>query len=69
MAAPESIVKLCETFELRKEHYKSGGYNETDLRREFLDPFFKVLGWDVDMGSLLLGSHGCGANAFMPSLR
>jgi hypothetical protein len=48
MAAPESILKLCETFELHKDHYKSGGYNETELRREFLDPFFKALGWDVD---------------------
>ena len=48
MAAPESIVKLCETFALHKEHYKSTGYNETELRREFLDPLFKALGWDVD---------------------
>ncbi len=25
----------------------SGQYNETQLRREFLDPFFAALGWDV----------------------
>ncbi|HKL20940.1 MAG TPA: hypothetical protein VJ904_03995 [Tichowtungia sp.] len=48
MAAPESILKLCETFDLHKQHYKSSGHNETELRREFLDPFFKALGWDVD---------------------
>lgn len=48
MSAPESIIKLCKTFELHKDHYKSTGYNETELRREFLDPFFKALGWDVD---------------------
>jgi predicted type IV restriction endonuclease len=23
-------------------------YNETQVRREFLDPFFKALGWDID---------------------
>jgi len=48
METPEIILKLCDTFALHKEHYKSGGYNETELRREFLDPFFKALGWDVD---------------------
>jgi hypothetical protein len=48
MAVPDSILKLCETFARHREHYKSGGYNETELRREFLDPFFKALGWDVD---------------------
>jgi len=48
MPAPESILKLCEIFSQHEEHYKSTGYNETELRREFLDPFFKALGWDVD---------------------
>ena len=48
MGAPETILKLCETFSAHKEHYKSANYNETELRREFLDPFFKALGWDVD---------------------
>ncbi len=48
MPAPESISALCETFRLHREHYTSGGYNETELRREFLDPFFTALGWDVD---------------------
>ncbi len=48
MPAPESILKLCETFSRHEEHYKSSGCNETELRREFLDPFFKALGWDVD---------------------
>jgi type I restriction-modification system DNA methylase subunit len=26
----------------------NGSYNETQVRREFLDPFFKALGWDID---------------------
>jgi len=48
MAAPAEIVRLVETFERNKEDYRQGGLNETQLRREFLDPFFKALGWDVD---------------------
>lgn len=26
----------------------AGQYNETQVRREFIDPFFKELGWDID---------------------
>jgi len=48
MPVPDSIRQLCETFRLHREHYTSPGYNETELRREFLDPFFAALGWDVD---------------------
>jgi hypothetical protein len=48
MAAPNEIVDLIRRFDEHKEAYKSGHYNETQLRREFLDPFFKALGWDVD---------------------
>lgn len=48
MPAPESIIRLVETFASHLNHYKSSGYNETEVRREFLDPFFKALGWDID---------------------
>jgi hypothetical protein len=48
MKVPDTIKKLVETFAFHKDHYKSANYNETELRREFLDPFFKALGWDVD---------------------
>ena len=48
MAAPKEIVDLVERFETNKESYKSGHYNETQVRREFVDPFFKALGWDID---------------------
>jgi type I restriction-modification system DNA methylase subunit len=46
--APKEIIELVERFERNFESYKSGKYNETQLRREFIDPFFKALGWDVD---------------------
>lgn len=48
MSTPESVLKLVETFFSHRDHYKSSGYNETEVRREFLDPFFKALGWDID---------------------
>ena len=48
MAAPQAIVELVERFDRNIESYRSGQYNETQLRREFIDPLFKALGWDVD---------------------
>jgi len=48
MPAPPEILDLVARFERQADAYKSGAYNETQLRREFLDPFFKALGWDVD---------------------
>jgi hypothetical protein len=48
LAAPKEIVDLVERFESNLASYKSGHYNETQVRREFVDPFFKTLGWDID---------------------
>lgn len=48
MTAPPSIERLVETFAEHHDQYTSGAYNETEVRREFLDPFFKALGWDID---------------------
>ena len=50
--APDSVLRLIENFGNHIDHYKSTGYNETELRREFLDPFFKALGWDIDNARL-----------------
>jgi type I restriction-modification system DNA methylase subunit len=47
MPAPDIIHQLVNRFEEHLEAYRSGRYNETQLRREFLDPFFEALGWDV----------------------
>ena len=48
MGVPAEIRELTERFERNKDAYRSPQYNETQLRREFLDPFFKALGWDID---------------------
>src|SRR6266498_4638288 len=47
MTAPDIVNNLVERFEQHRDAYRSGRYNETQLRREFLDPFFEALGWDV----------------------
>ncbi|MCK9374666.1 MAG: N-6 DNA methylase [Syntrophobacterales bacterium] len=48
IAVPEKILELIERFHRNLGAYRQAAYNETQLRREFLDPFFKALGWDVD---------------------
>jgi len=48
MSAPDKIIKLVDRFDRNIDAYKQGKYNETQVRREFIDPFFKALGWDVD---------------------
>ncbi|MBE0540372.1 MAG: N-6 DNA methylase [Verrucomicrobia bacterium] len=48
MSAPQVILDLVARFEQQFDAYQSGQYNETQVRREFLDPFFKALGWDMD---------------------
>jgi len=45
---PEAIRTLIQSFEFHQAAYKRGQFNETQLRREFIDPFFKALGWDID---------------------
>nr|HDM59292.1 hypothetical protein [Bacillota bacterium] len=46
--APDAIKRLVETFGDNIDSYRSSPYNETQVRREFIDPMFKALGWDVD---------------------
>lgn len=48
MTVPQEIFGLVGRFDNNRESYRSGTYNETQLRREFVDPFFKILGWDVN---------------------
>ena len=45
--ALKQISDLVERFQRNIEAYHSPVYNETQLRREFVDPFFEALGWDV----------------------
>jgi len=47
MPVPTAVLDLVSRFEQHLDVYKAGKYNETQLRRDFLDPFFKALGWDM----------------------
>ncbi len=42
------IKQLVDRFNEQLPYYKKSEYNETQTRREFIDPFFKALGWDID---------------------
>jgi len=47
-AALQKIKSLVERFNEQIKSYKKADYNETQTRRDFIDPFWKALGWDVD---------------------
>ncbi|MEI6456313.1 MAG: TaqI-like C-terminal specificity domain-containing protein, partial [bacterium] len=42
------IQVLVTRFSEQIESYRSGDYNETLTRRDYIDPFFRALGWDID---------------------
>lgn len=43
----DSIEELVKKYSSGRENYLSATYNETQLRADFLDPFFELLGWDI----------------------
>ena len=44
---PQSVLSLVQRFARHCDDYHTGRYNETQVRREFIDPLFVALGWDV----------------------
>ena len=44
----EKIAGLVERFGEHVEEYKRTGYNEHQTRVDYINPFFKALGWDMD---------------------
>ena len=48
MTAPNTVVDLVERYQRHATDYASSSYNETQVRREFIDPFFETLGWDIN---------------------
>ena len=41
------IHALVQKYEQGKEVYRTSRFNETQVRNEFLDPLFEILGWDI----------------------
>ena len=48
LTARQRIIELVSRFGEQSVSYKQSSYNETQTRRDFIDPFFKALGWDID---------------------
>jgi hypothetical protein len=44
----EKLDALILKFEKDQTHYLSKGYPEAQVRIDFLNPFFKALGWDIE---------------------
>ena len=48
MTAPNTVIDLVERYQRNAADYTSASYNETQVRREFIDPLFEALGWDIN---------------------
>ncbi|HVZ38520.1 MAG TPA: N-6 DNA methylase [Candidatus Kapabacteria bacterium] len=47
MPAPDQLTHLIERFARNRDDYHRGQFNETQLRVDYLNPVFELLGWDV----------------------
>ena len=47
MPAPPELLDLVQRFKCNLDQYKRSSYNETQVRVDYIDPFFELLGWDV----------------------
>lgn len=43
----EKLIKLVKTYQEHYAQYNRANYNETEVRNDFINPFFEILGWDV----------------------
>ena len=46
--ARNTIAVLVERFEEQYDSYKRSDYSEALVRKDFIEPMFKALGWDMD---------------------
>lgn len=47
LGTAEDIAKLVRGFAKHIKHYKSKNTKEAEIRQQFIDPFWRLLGWDV----------------------
>ncbi|MCK5038327.1 MAG: N-6 DNA methylase [Thermoplasmata archaeon] len=47
MPAPPELKTLVKRYEDNHKQYSSAAYKEAELRKEFLNPLFELLGWDI----------------------
>ena len=58
MAVHTRTYELVERFDRNLKAYRSGRYNETQIRGDFIDPLFEELGWDVHNRQAVRGISG-----------
>lgn len=46
--AYNQVKQLLEDFKASESHFLSATYSEAEVRKDFIDKFFTILGWDVD---------------------
>lgn len=51
------LDRLVELFSRNLAQHKSPSYSEARLRMDFLDPFFRALGWDIENKAGLIPQH------------
>ena len=44
---PQEVLELVDRYRHGRETFESSAYVEASVRQEFIDPFFRALGWDV----------------------
>src|SRR5688572_25272518 len=45
---PDEVLRLIEHFQRQSDQVCSPDYTETTLRIQFVNPMFRLLGWDID---------------------
>jgi type I restriction-modification system DNA methylase subunit len=53
----KELNRLVSIFERNLAELKSPGYDEANLRQEFLNPFFRELGWDLENKAGLIPAY------------
>jgi len=48
MTVPNKLHHLVERFEENRVAYRSGEYSEAQVRVDFINPLFDLLGWDIE---------------------
>src|SRR5215216_5432951 len=48
MTVPAELLALTERFDRERSAYRSGDYNEAQVRVDFINPMFALLGWDIE---------------------
>ena len=47
-SAHAAVIALINTFQQNQSRYLAPNYQEAEVRKDFIDKFWKALGWDVD---------------------